>query len=274
MTTQQQPTIANANSSEAINSEIRSITSQTHDLGRDVDAWNMGMLWALIFAALAAVTVVVTTRMVIVKSGQLGEKQTLLAAAKDRQLQLDLAEKRGQIEALRVEADTAQAGIATAHAEAAKANLLAEQEKLARVELKKQVAPRTLSLSERQELGAKLQKFAKNLSGRKVAVSSYSGDAEGIVFSLEVVDVLTRAGIEIDPVIGRLIPVGMVDLGVKVTGPTADKDFLVALGNGINDHGTTAVRIEWDDKYPGITVSVGSKPVSGFPDVSSTPAPK
>jgi hypothetical protein len=268
-------TIVDANSSATVNTEIRALTSQTQDLGRKVDAWNSGMLWALVFAALAAVAVFVTTRMVTVRTGQLAEEQTQLAAAKDRQLQLDLAEKQRQLEKLRVETDTAQAGIAVAQAEAAKANLSAEREKLARVKLEKQIAPRTLSLAERQQLGAELEKYAKTLSGRKVAVSSYSADAEGIVFSLEVADVLARAKIDIDSVIGRLIPVGMVDLGVKITGPVAYKDFLISLGNGINDRHTTAVRIEWDDKYPGISVLVGSKPVPGFPDVSSTPpAPK
>src|SRR5260221_389723 len=98
-------------------------------------------------------------------------------------------------------------------------------------------------------LGRQLHQFAPRFSGRKVTVSSYSGDAEGIVFSLEITDILTRAGIDVEPVVGRLLPVGLVTLGVKVTGPIADGPFIELLVRGIRANVDTSLSAEWDSKY-------------------------
>ena len=38
-----------------------------------------------------------------------------------------------------------------------------------------------------------------------------------MVFSLEIIDVLMKAHIDFDSVVGRLMPVGLVDIGVKIT---------------------------------------------------------
>ena len=151
--------------------------------------------------------------------------------------------------------------------EAATLRKLAAEESLARVKIEKQLAPRTLSEADRETIGKQLHSFASHFSGRKVTISSYSGDAEGIVFSLEIMDILTRAGIDVDPVIGRLIPVGLVNLGVKVTGPIADGKFIGALVTGIRAHVDTDLSGEWDSKYAEVGIEVGVKPVAGLPIV-------
>ncbi|MGB6944191.1 MAG: hypothetical protein WBE37_17455 [Bryobacteraceae bacterium] len=143
----------------------------------------------------------------------------------------------------------------------------AEGERAARVKLEKQIAPRTLTESDRVTIGNKLRPFAPSFSGRKVEVSSYSGDAEGIVFSLEILDVLMRAGIGSDPVIGRSIPVGLVNLGVDITGPLADQPFMKALGTDIHDRIGTGIVVKWDPKYTKVAIAVGVKPVAGLPTV-------
>jgi hypothetical protein len=132
----------------------------------------------------------------------------------------------------------------------------------------KQLAPRTLNAADWQAIGNKLKPFAPCLLGRKVTVSSYSLDAEGIVFSLEIIQCLTRAGIGFDPVVGRQIAVGMVDMGVKISGPTKDKEFILTVGNAIHDRADTDVYCEWDDsKYKELSIAVGARPVAGLPQV-------
>lgn len=62
-------------------------------LTNQVDWWNGAMVWALLFTALAAIAVVVTTRMVLIRSKELSKAQEDLLGDKERQLSLDLKEK-------------------------------------------------------------------------------------------------------------------------------------------------------------------------------------
>lgn len=68
--------------------------------------------------------------------------------------------------------------------EAAALRKEAEDEKLARVKLEKEIAPRTLGDAARKQMGKDLSKFAKHFSGRQVKVLSYTADAEGLFFRL------------------------------------------------------------------------------------------
>jgi hypothetical protein len=49
-------------------SEIQSLSSRVRDLTQSVDWWNTAMLWGLAFAAIAAIFVVIATRVVVAKS--------------------------------------------------------------------------------------------------------------------------------------------------------------------------------------------------------------
>lgn len=157
--------------------------------------------------------------------------------------------------------------------EAAALRKEAETEKLARVKLEKEIAPRNLDDATRQNIGKELSKFSAHFSGRKIKVSSYSGDAEGIVFSLEVMDIITKAGIEVDPIIGRVVQVGPVAMGVAITGPRGDEEFIRSLGTNINSHADTDVKAEWNSKYTELDVFVGVKPVAGLPKLIQAAKP-
>jgi hypothetical protein len=150
---------------------------------------------------------------------------------------------------------------------AAEANRIAEAEKLARLKIEKQLAPRTLSEADRGKIAEDLHGFAASLAGRKVRISSLVGDAEGIVFSLEIMDIVTRAGIEVDPIIGRVQQVGLVDLGVQVTGPAADQEFMKRLATDIRADCDTALSVEWGPQFTAVEVAVRVKPVAGLPTV-------
>jgi len=158
---------------------------------------------------------------------------------------------------------------ATAREEASKADERASNNEKEAAQLRKQLAPRTVSESDRRTLGTQLRPFAPSFSGRQVKVSSYTADADGMVFSLEIMDVLSRAGIHVEPLIGRIVPVGLVDVGVKVTGPSADEKFISTLLTGIKAHLDTSLSWETGSKYTEVSIEVGVKPVAGLPVVVS-----
>jgi hypothetical protein len=181
------------------------------------------------------------------------------------------AEAQKVAETARQHASEADERASVNEKEAARLGKLAADESLARANIEKQLAPRTLSDSDRVTLGKQLHQFAPRFSGRKIAISSYSSDAEGIVFSLEIMDILTRAGINVEPAVGRLVPIGLVTLGVKVTGPIADGPFIESLVRGIRADVDTSLYVEWDSKYTEVNIAVGVKPVAGLPDVIQPP---
>jgi hypothetical protein len=200
-------------------------------------------------------------------STALSQAKDALGKAEEAQESLGAAEseangaKMASVDALtlargaRQEADSFERDIASAKKQAAN--------------IAKQLAPRTLSPADWNAIGEKLKPFAQSLSGRKVIVSSYSQDAEGIVFSIEIINCLDRAGIAFDPVVGRVIPSGLVDTGVKVTGPIKDKDFIVTVGDAIHDRADTNVNCEWNDKYKDVRIDVSNKPIAGLPKITT-----
>jgi hypothetical protein len=146
MKTQQQTTIERAGTSEGESvSEIQALTIRTRDLYQSLDFWNTAMVWALVFAAVAATAVVVTTRFALTRSKQLAAAQDELIRAKDAQLALDLKEKDVKI---------AQAG-----RDAAEANRIAEHERLARLQLEARLADRTLTAAQQARIASRLRGF-------------------------------------------------------------------------------------------------------------------
>jgi hypothetical protein len=79
-------------------SEIQALADRVRDLSQSVDRWNIVMLWGLALAAVAAVVIGISTRLVVVRTGQQSGAQEMLNSAKDRQLALDLKAKDAQIE--------------------------------------------------------------------------------------------------------------------------------------------------------------------------------
>jgi len=139
--------------------DIQALTIRAQELSQSVDRWNTAMVWALVFTALAAIAVVVTTRIVLTKAKQLAQTQDALIRAKDQKLALDLRDK--------------DLKISEASLEAASATEKAEKERLARLELEKQVAPRRLT-------GTQKTTMADLLKGNSAAIVVVSAivDAE------------------------------------------------------------------------------------------------
>ncbi len=77
-------------------SDIQSLALQAQDLGQSADWWNSAMIWALVFAAIAAIAVVVTTHNALKRAKQLGDAQEKLmdlkiAEANERAANANLA---------------------------------------------------------------------------------------------------------------------------------------------------------------------------------------
>jgi hypothetical protein len=105
MATQQASTyVNNAFSKGEDVSEIDSLAQKVTQLSASADFWNKAILWCLGAAALAAVFIVITTRLAILRTGQLSDAQGELANAKERGLASDLRAKDLQIAGLDKEA--------------------------------------------------------------------------------------------------------------------------------------------------------------------------
>ena len=155
-------------------------------------------------------------------------------------------------------------GEARANEHAASLQEEAESERIARVKLEAQVQPRTISESDRKALGKKLSAFANSLKGRKVKIQSQTSDAEGMLFALEMMDIIQRAGIAVDTDgMGRLMPVGGVMMGARVSGPAKDQEFIKALVYGVRPH-VLGVEGDWNSSYTELVILVGAKPIVGM----------
>lgn len=161
---QQTNTINKASMSEGEKvSDVQSLTLRAQDLTRSVDAWNTAMIWVLVLAAIAAIAVVVVTRIVLTRAKQLADVQEELIRAKDKQLALDLKDKDLKISEAGEKAATAETkaeglrlDIAKANERAAEANRIAEQERLARLKLEARLADRTLTPAQRNAIRSQL----------------------------------------------------------------------------------------------------------------------
>jgi hypothetical protein len=213
-------------------SEIQSLTIRASDLGNSVDRWNSAMIWALVLGAIAAVAIVLTTRIVVVKAKQLAHVQSELLRAKDKQLTLDLKDKDEKIaEAGRIagsaneraaaaneRAANAQESLALAEQHAAEANAKAEGFRLdiatanesskqaearaleANLELARFKAPRTLSQSQQANIAGRLRPF-----GPKRLDVIIIGDAKEIVdITGSIVAAIQQAGWNVN-VVGKAI---------------------------------------------------------------------
>jgi hypothetical protein len=255
-------------------SEIQRLTARVHDLSTSIANWNSWYMVLVFLTVILAAGVFLTQFVVGRKQKSLSSVQDELITEKDRIAKVDSDAKDRRIaDATQQSAESNKAAgyaierAAKAEENAGVANRIAEEEKLARIKIEKQLAPRTLSESDREKIGKDLQKFAPTFSARKIKISSFVGDAEGIVFSLELLDVVTRSGIEVDPVIGRLQQVGLIDLGVKITGPAAHQEFMKAFATDVRADCDTLLNVVWGPQFSEVTIEVGVKPVAGLPTV-------
>jgi len=145
--------------------EIQSLTARVQQLGDAVDVWNRWMLWGLVFAALAAVWIGLTTRLTIVRSKQLAIAQGSLDKAKEAQLSLELKDKDRQIAEVKSESDTKTAGL-QARAKEADARIAESEKGSAEANERAKKAQASLSMAEQHsaEANAKAEGFRLDIA--------------------------------------------------------------------------------------------------------------
>jgi hypothetical protein len=269
-------------------SQAQTLISQISDLDRSLSSWNYASLALLLFTGVVAIGLFITQFFTIRKGGELAAAQSELLRLRDDELKKNLGEKDERIaglnlqaESLKAEAEKAKEGIATAQMAAAKANAdaakageraaeankAAEQEKIERLKLEAQIAPRRLTAAQQQAIALACSHF----SGRSVRVVSYALDAEAGVLTKQIVAALKASGMNVQDGTASQMPLGGFALGVHVTSDEPDlvtglSAILSSVGNLFvappnSPQGGGAYIITGDPgPAPSVSILVGVKP--------------
>lgn len=108
----------------------------------------------------------------------------------------------------------AQRGIAEADQRVAEANKVAERERVERLRLEAEIAPRRLTPSQEVAIAMACDQFR----GRPVKVVSYAMDAEGAVLAKQIIASLQLAGMAVSDSTASLQSIGGFSLGIHITG--------------------------------------------------------
>lgn len=249
-------------------SEIQSLSLRVEEISRSLDWWNAAMIWGLAIAAIAAVFVVLATRIIVTRTGQLSIAQDGMTEAKDRQLQSDLKTKDVEIGTLRVRADIAEGAIAAATEKA-------EDEKMERLKLEAQIAPRRLTREQKVRITENCGRFRDTFTGKRVKVVSYSLDMEGFVFSEQIVSSLRASGMVVDDdSMSVVTPVGTFVMGINVFG--SDSKLAKEIADAIGSSGSPiAVSFVATNPIAGaITIEYGAPPSQAIVLVGLKPPEK
>lgn len=150
--------------------------------GLTLDDWNNVLVASFAIAAAAAIVGGVATWWVI-----------RLTKEESASLQVALSGANERIEALKTQGDEARAQIALANKAAAEAGQKAEQERLARVKLEAQLAPRVITESGT----ALLTKEVASLKGTQVDIVAYeSMGADVPALAMQIEAALNHAGLD------------------------------------------------------------------------------
>jgi hypothetical protein len=186
----------------------------------------------------------------------------------DTQRETALAEERaadakaGNV-ALGIELETAKGDVAKATKNAAVATIAAERERIERLKLEKQIAPRRLT--ENQKLGLLL--ICRRFRYRSVKVVSYALDTDGGVLAKQIAQSLNcRPGLSVEDDTASMMPVGGFITGIKVDGTdnalvSALRDELSPLGGMVSGTAPEGSSISTAaSSATSATILVGTKP--------------
>jgi len=192
-------------------SKIQDLTARIHDLERSVSRWNNIYVGLVAFTVFLAASLFISQFLAMRKSKELTGAQKELLRLKEDALQADLQEEDSNIaqanqrageaeERVRIaEQHTAEANakaegfrldIAKANEGAAKANEVAERERLARLQLEARLAPRSLTPAQQGRLTSQLNRFR----GTPIDVAIWGDTSEIQNISIRLTDSLRAAG--------------------------------------------------------------------------------
>lgn len=91
----------------------------------------------------------------------------------------------------------------------------AEHERLERLKLEAEIAPRRLTREQREAIATALTRF----TGRSVMVTSYSLDAESAILTKQIIEAMQAAGLKVADGTASLMQLGGFSMGIHVAGP-------------------------------------------------------
>jgi hypothetical protein len=195
-------------------SEIKSLTSEVQGLESSAGNWDTAYVRFAGFAVAIAVIAFFLQFVAHKKGVRLREKQAKLLALTQQVTGLQIAEANDR-------ASAANAIAGTANERAAEANRKAEEEHLARVKLEAEIAPRRLTPQQEVVIATSLRGLSQRQRGF-VRVSSYALDAEGGVLAGQITEALLAGGINVLDGIAGDMPLGGIELGIRVYGKDAN----------------------------------------------------
>jgi hypothetical protein len=137
--------------------------------------------------------------------------------------------------------------------------------------LQARIAPRSLTLEDQHNLSKYVEPFGISLFPRRVAVGSYTLDAEAGQFASQIIASLTDSGITVDNQIAAMLPVGGFKIGIQIEGPPRDAKFMLAVALFLKARTDSAWSIKGDPKtttaLSNVVIWVGVKPA---PAISNT----
>ncbi len=240
---------------ESFTAEIERLQGRVITLSGTVDWWNTAIVVMMVIAAVAATGLVLTQYIAFRRAKDLNDIQFKLDRAKDGQLAIDLKNK--DIE------------IGKAQRAASDANTKAESERLARTKLEEKIAPRRLNEAQSRDISDALKPF----SGKRIVISSYAFDTDGIVLAEQIQAAVMHAGISVVNEIGAHIPAhAPIIEGVQVTGTNGRlvselKKLMPNAGIGLSPDsfvpGPELLEFKNTPTDVLATIYVGAKPITG-----------
>lgn len=241
--------------------------------GLDLHAWEEIMIWSLAVAAIAALGVLVSTRVVILlqrdalrESAQDFEKYKVEAAVQIAEAGKEAALANAEIEKAKERTATLEKGNLELQT-----NL--EKERSERLKLEAAIAPRTMTPDQRSALVTAWRRFARH----RVSVTSYSMDAESALLGQQIASALRDAGLVVVEALTSVVPIGGLTSGIHVTATdVADRELAHGLAQGIgnntslvvtynpaNPEGSAAMILGGKGGPPaGVTILIGPKPIA------------
>jgi hypothetical protein len=146
--------------------------------------------WIQVFGVLVAIGIVGEVA-VGLRHWILNRRLQVIQHSEDQQHEADIARLNKEAGGARQAAAGANERAARAEKEAAASNEKAEQEHLARVKIEEKLAPRRLTVEQRNNVAGKLRAFA----GQKSNLYAYVGDPESITLANDILAAVGRGGL-------------------------------------------------------------------------------
>jgi hypothetical protein len=182
----------------------------------------------------------------------------------------DLEDEAAMLEddaaALDEEAATANGRAKEAEKDAARSLKAAEKERLERVGLEAQIAPRRLTPEQQVAIGNACRIFSRHLFSRRsveIKIVTYALDLEAEVLAEQIRQALLFAELTVDFRPTSFMPLGSFMKGIQVSGPISQYDVVLGISASLSRDGKLAVaKPEFTAPDTAVSILIGVKPIS------------